>query len=41
MRFRLKAADVLSDVQFRALVISQATFDLGIFMRGTSTNGRN
>jgi MFS family permease len=38
MRFRPKAADVLSDAQFRALVISQATFDLGIFMRGTASS---
>lgn len=38
MRFRPKAADVLADAQFRALVISQATFDLGIFMRGTAAS---
>ncbi len=33
MRFRPKGIAVLADVQFRALVVSQATFDLGIFMR--------
>jgi MFS family permease len=38
MRFRPKAAEVLADAQFRALVISQATFDLGIFMRGTANS---
>jgi len=38
MRFRPKAADLLSDAQFRALIISQATFDLGIFMRGTASS---
>ncbi|MBN4064442.1 MFS transporter [Dehalococcoides mccartyi] len=38
MRFRPKAAEVLSDAQFRALVISQATFDLGIFMRGAASS---
>jgi MFS family permease len=38
MKFRPKAADVLADAQFRALVISQATFDLGIFMRGAAAS---
>ncbi|NQW20541.1 MAG: MFS transporter [Chloroflexi bacterium] len=38
MRFRPKAANVLSDAQFRALVVSQAIFDLGIFMRGTASS---
>lgn len=38
MRFRPKAAEVLADAQFRALVISQAAFDLGIFMRGTANS---
>ena len=38
MRFRPKAADLLSDAQFRALIISQATFDLGIFMRSTASS---
>jgi len=38
MKFRPKAAGVLADAQFRALIISQATFDLGIFMRGTANS---
>ena len=38
MRFKPKAAGVLADAQFRALVISQATFDLGIFMRGAANS---
>jgi MFS family permease len=38
MRFKPKAVGVLADAQFRALVISQATFDLGIFMRGTANS---
>jgi MFS family permease len=38
MRFKPKAVGVLADAQFRALIISQATFDLGIFMRGTANS---
>jgi MFS family permease len=38
MKFRPKAVGVLADAQFRALIISQATFDLGIFMRGTANS---
>lgn len=38
MRFRTKAAEVLSDSQFRALILSQAMFDLGIFMRGAAAS---
>jgi MFS family permease len=38
MKFRPKSADVLADAQFRALVISQAMFDLGIFMRGAAAS---
>ncbi len=34
MRFRPKSVDVLADPQFRALILSQAIFDLGIFIRG-------
>jgi len=38
MRFRPKAVGILADAQFRALIISQATFDLGIFMRSTANS---
>jgi MFS family permease len=34
MRFRPNSVKVLADPQFRALILSQAIFDLGIFMRG-------
>ena len=37
-RFRSPLADVLSDAQFRALIASQAIFDLGIFMRGAANS---
>jgi MFS family permease len=36
--FRSPLADVLSDAQFRALIASQAIFDLGIFMRGAANS---
>ena len=38
MKFRPKTVGVLADAQFRALIISQATFDLGIFMRSTANS---
>lgn len=41
MRFRPKSPkslDVLADAQFRALILSQAIFDLGIFIRGTAAS---
>lgn len=38
MRFRPKSAQVLADPQFRALILSQAIFDLGIFMRGSAAS---
>ena len=38
MNFRPKAVGVLADAQFRALIISQAAFDLGIFMRGSANS---
>jgi len=38
MRSRPKVVDVLSDAQFRALIVSQAIFDLGVFMRGTANS---
>ena len=37
-RFRSPVVDVLSDAQFRALIASQAIFDLGIFMRGAANS---
>ncbi|MDA1279100.1 MAG: MFS transporter [Chloroflexi bacterium] len=37
-RYRPKVIDVLSDAQFRALIFSQAMFDLGIFMRGSANS---
>jgi MFS family permease len=38
MRFRPKSLEVLADPQFRALIVSQAIFDLGIFMRGSAAS---
>ncbi|HCI86942.1 MAG TPA: hypothetical protein DHV68_08870, partial [Dehalococcoidia bacterium] len=38
MRVRPKFAEVLSNAQFRALIVSQAIFDLGVFMRGTANS---
>ena len=38
MNFRPKAVGILADAQFRALIISQATFDLSIFMRSTANS---
>ena len=35
---RSPVVDVLSDAQFRALIASQAIFDLGIFMRGAANS---
>jgi len=35
MRFRSPAIEVLANSQFRVLIVSQAIFDLGIFMRGS------
>ncbi len=37
-KFRPAVVDVLSNVQFRALIASQAIFDLGIFMRGAAAS---
>lgn len=37
-KFRPAVVDVLSDAQFRALIASQAIFDLGIFMRGAAAS---
>ncbi|MCH8911488.1 MAG: MFS transporter [Chloroflexi bacterium] len=36
--YRSPVVDVLSDAQFRALIASQAIFDLGIFMRGAANS---
>jgi hypothetical protein len=36
--YRSPIVDVLSDGQFRALILSQAIFDLGIFMRGAANS---
>ena len=38
MRFRPKSVEVLADAQFRALILSQAIFDLGIFIRGAAAS---
>lgn len=38
MNFRPKAVGVLADAQFRALIITQAAFDLSIFMRSTANS---
>ncbi len=37
-KYRPVAVDVLADAQFRALIASQAIFDLGIFMRGAAAS---
>ena len=36
--YRSPIVDVLSDGQFCALILSQAIFDLGIFMRGAANS---
>ena len=36
--YRSPIVDVLSDGQFRALILSHAIFDLGIFMRGAANS---
>ena len=36
--YRSPIVDVLPDGQFRALILGQAIFDLGIFMRGTANS---
>jgi len=38
MRLKPAASEFIGDAQFRALVLSQAIFDLGIFMRGTANS---
>jgi len=38
MRLKPAASELIGDAQFRALVLSQAIFDLGIFMRGTANS---
>jgi MFS family permease len=37
-KFRPKSLEVLADAQFRALILSQAIFDLGIFIRGAAAS---
>ena len=36
--YRSPIVDVLPDGQFRALILGQAIFDLGIFMRGAANS---
>jgi len=38
LNFRPKSVEVLADAQFRALILSQAIFDLGIFIRGAAAS---
>ena len=38
MRLKPAASEFIGEAQFIALVLSQAIFDLGIFMRGTANS---